>query len=92
MEFSDYPIDAPGIAEAVESGQFERMHAAEHGANIGYRLRPGDKSDPESFKTRRGIVGGYTDYLGDTEIEFLNQYIAENLHPEFGYNAEAKKP
>ena len=58
----------------------------------GYRLRPGDKTDAESFKTRRGVVGGYTDYLGDTEIEFLNQYIAKNLYRDFGYNDDPKEP
>ena len=68
------------------------MRAAEHGANIGFRLRTGDRSDPGSLKTCRGTDGGYTDYLGETEIELLDQYIVENLNCELGYNADPQEP
>ncbi len=40
---------------------------------------PGDHSDPESFKTRKGRVGGYADYLCGKEIEYMNAYLEKNL-------------
>ena len=48
-------------------------------------FQPADPGDPESFKVRKGKVGGYTDYLGEKEIEFLNKKISEELNPVFGY-------
>ena len=52
---------------AVRLCAFEAMHNLERsgagGARWGVRLRPGDPGDPESFKTRRGVVGGWRDYF-----------------------------
>lgn len=48
-------------------------------------FQPADPDDPESFKVRKGKVGGYTDYLGEQEIEYLNRKIREELNPVFGY-------
>jgi hypothetical protein len=48
-------------------------------------FQPANPEDPESFKVRKGKVGGYTDYLGEREIEFLNRKIREELNPVFGY-------
>jgi hypothetical protein len=48
-------------------------------------FQPADPNDPETFKVRKGKVGGYVDYLGEAEIEFLGRKIREDLDPEFGY-------
>ncbi len=48
-------------------------------------FQPANPDDPESFKVRKGKVGGYTDYLGEKEIEYLDKKIREELNPEFGY-------
>ena len=48
-------------------------------------FQPADPGDPESFKVRKGKVGGYADYLGEQEIEFLGKKIREELNPVFGY-------
>jgi hypothetical protein len=48
-------------------------------------FQPADPDDPESFKVRKGKVGGYADYLGEQEIEYLNRKIREELNPVFGY-------
>jgi hypothetical protein len=49
-------------------------------------FQPADPDDPETFKVRKGKVGGYVDYLGEAEIEFLGRKIREELDPEFGYS------
>jgi hypothetical protein len=48
-------------------------------------FQPANPDDPESFKVRKGKVGGYTDYLGEKEIEYLDNKIRAELNPVFGY-------
>jgi hypothetical protein len=50
-------------------------------------LRAVDVQDEESFKVRRGKIGGYTDYLEDNEIAAVNRLIDEQLAPDFGYQS-----
>jgi hypothetical protein len=48
-------------------------------------FQPADPNDPETFKVRKGKVGGYVDYLGEEEIAYLDKKIRDNLDPVFGY-------
>jgi len=41
------------------------------------RLVPGNVNDIDSFKVRRGKVGGYRDYLNTEDCAFLDQLIRE---------------
>jgi alcohol sulfotransferase len=54
----------------------------------GGRMRPRDRKNPQSFKTRRGKVGGYRDHFDDGEIAEIDRLIAEQLSPVFGYDTE----
>lgn len=68
------------IRKAVELSKFDRMRKLEEVQEIdGYRLTPGDAQDQESFKTRRGVVNGFEDYLSVEEIQNLNQKIQNEL-------------
>lgn len=49
-------------------------------------FQPADPNDPETFKVRKGKVGGYVDYLGEEEIALLGRKIRDELDPEFGYD------
>jgi hypothetical protein len=40
--------------------------------------------DGESFKVRRGKVGGYTDYFDAEEQNELNDVVGKSLSPFFG--------
>jgi hypothetical protein len=35
-------------------------------------LQPGDYSDPDSYKVRRGKIGGYRDYLSAADLEYID--------------------
>ena len=48
-------------------------------------LRPKDAADPDSYKVRRGKVGGFADYLAASDIEYLNRIVA-TLDPRYGYD------
>lgn len=87
IDFLGLPKVEDGIiAEAAQYASFENMRKMEeeNAFNIG-RLSPADRTDPESYKTRKGKVGGFTDYLNAAEIEYLNRTMAETLSDFYGY-------
>ena len=74
------------IAEAVEYASFKNMRKMEMSGKVSSgRLKPGDRSDKESFKTRKGVVGGYVGYLEPDEIESVERRITEGLDPYYRY-------
>jgi len=80
------PIIDAHVREAVQFGSFENMRAMEAANSLQRgRLRARDPNDQESFKTRKGKVGGYVDYLNAAEIEWMERKIARTLDPMFGY-------
>ena len=73
------------VAEAVAAARFDRMKAAETaGESSDTRLRPGDPARPDSFKVRRGQVGGYRNDLGPEAIAYVDAAVAR-LDPFYGY-------
>jgi hypothetical protein len=89
-------IGTPGsdleVREAVAFASFENMRRMEENSTFwlsGGRMRPKDRSNPESFKTRRGKVGGYRDYFNDGEVAEIDRIIEEQLAPAFGYGPES---
>ena len=76
------------IGHALEYSSLENMRKIEAGNDPlsgSRRLMPKDLSNPESFKARRGKVGGYRDYFSDNELSQIEAYISANLSPAFGY-------
>ena len=79
--------DANIFQEALEFSRFENMQKLEAaGAFDSNILHPGDVRDPESFKVRRGKVGGYREYLSAGDQQFSAAAMKE-LDPRFGYTA-----
>lgn len=77
------PSDAL-LDDVVESASFRNMRKAEMQDSFKHeRLRPADPKNPESFKVRRGKVGGYVDYLSAEDIAYVDDYIDRNLDPYF---------
>jgi hypothetical protein len=70
------------VAEAVNASRIERMRTMERQALLsGTALRPGARDDIESFKARRGKVGGYVDYLDPSDMAYVEAVIAEMGDP-----------
>src|SRR5262245_2312647 len=79
--------DANTFQEALEFSRFENMQKLEAaGAFDSNILHPGDVRDPESFKVRRGKVGGYREYLSADDQQFAAGVMRE-LDRRFGYSA-----
>ncbi len=73
------PLSAAALDFAVEEGAFENMRALEEARAGGPLLKPADTNDPESYKTRRGAVGGYVNYLSPTDTEKIESRLQAAL-------------
>jgi hypothetical protein len=73
------------FAHALAFSDFDAVREREKGGGFRNKLLSArDVSDPESFKARRGVVGGFSDYLDADDIAVCNAAMAR-LHPVFGY-------
>ena len=81
----EHVVQEKAFAHALEFSAFGQMKKLESaGAFDSKILRAGDARDPESFKVRRGKIGGFQDYLSPND----QAYAATALHrldPRFGY-------
>ena len=74
------------LQEAVRYASFENMRKMEREGNFQSGvLNPAQKSDEDSYKTRKGKVGGYSDYLTVDQIQHLNNKMQNDLSAFFGY-------
>jgi hypothetical protein len=88
LAFIGTPGSEDEIRAAVAFASFENMRKMETNRTFwlsGGRMKPRDRSNPQSFKTRRGKVGGYRDYFDERELAEIDRMIAEQLSPVFGY-------
>ncbi len=75
------------IEEAVSFSDFEKMKEREaQGATDVSILAASDESDSDSYKVRRGKVGGYVDYLSPEEKDRVDQMVRERLDPALAYS------
>ena len=86
VELLDGRAEADHVAGAVEFATVENMRQLETGSAFrSGRMKPGDKSNPDSFKVRRAKVGGYRDYFEDDQVKLIDALVQERLSPVFGY-------
>jgi len=76
------------IKQAVDFASYDNMKKLENNRFFrfsGARVKPGDRNNPDSYKVRRGKVGGYHDYFNDEQLALIDAMIEEQLDPVFGY-------
>jgi hypothetical protein len=79
-------ISEDTITGAVEFASFENMRKMEiEGQFQSGILKPANKNDQESYKTRKGQVGGYAEYLSVEDIANLNLKLSKKLSSFFDY-------
>jgi hypothetical protein len=78
-------VDESVLQRSLEFAKFENMHRME-AARIfdSAGLSRANPDDPESFRVRRGVIGGYRDYLSAEQILHLDREIAL-LDRRYGY-------
>ena len=86
VEFLGAPFSKDEVTAAVEFAAFENLKELER-TNFfeNARLRPRDPDDPDSFKVRRGKVGGFADYFDPGQVAEMEGWVRERLDPVFGY-------
>jgi hypothetical protein len=83
-------VAAATIESAIACSSFDAMRGREIARTAdGSPLAPGTAGDPESFKTRKGKVGGYREYLRDADVDWVNARIDARLDPVYGYGSTA---
>jgi hypothetical protein len=79
-------VPAAVITDAVAYGSFDHMRELEETAAFASeKLRPGRSGDFDTYKTRRGKVGGYRDELTGDQIARLDGLLAASSAGRFGY-------
>ena len=82
---------AEDLDDCVAFASVENMRKLEEKQTFwasGSRMRPKDKSDPNSYKVRRAKVGGWRDYFDDAQIARIDERMHRDLLPGFGYDEE----
>lgn len=82
------------VSDAVEFAAFENMRKLETKKTFklaGSRMKAKDNSNPHSFKTRRGKVGGFRDYFDDEQVAHIEAMIQNDLAPWYGYRREPEQ-
>jgi len=88
VEFIDSPADTTQVKGAVEFASVANTRKLEERSRFwmsGSRMRPRDPNNPDSYKVRRAVVGGYRDYFDDAQLETIDAYVRERLSPVLGY-------
>lgn len=73
----DIPEVSPSAIErAVSFGEFGNMQRLESAGLFDDKImRPRNLGDPESFKVRRGKIGGYRDYASDADVAYMDDIL-----------------
>ena len=78
------------IRAAVEWGSFDNLQKLETSGTFSQGgMKLVDANDPNTYKVRRGKVGGYRDYFSDEEAAKIDALVRENLAPVYGYGGAA---
>lgn len=86
-EFLEIGSTDAEIADAVSFASLENLRRRE-AENFFENVRLGarEEGNADSFKVRKGKVGGYRDYLSPEEAERLEAFVRSQLAPDFGYS------
>lgn len=83
LNFLGYFPDPCVVQQAVEVCAFDQMKRLESEGKLGgYRFSSGQ--DEAAHKVRRGVVGGYRDYVEAADLRYLEERM-KRLHPFWNY-------
>ena len=84
LEFIGTPGSDDQIRDAIDFSSYENMRKLEEERVFkSKKLVPGDKGNPDSYKVRRGKVGGYRDYFNDRELATVEELVRSRLSPHY---------
>jgi hypothetical protein len=89
LNFIGTPASAEEKQDVVNFSSMENMKKMEQKRTFrfsGSRMLPGDRKNPDSYKVRRGKVGGFSDYFDEDQVNTIEQLLQETLQPVYGYS------
>jgi Sulfotransferase domain len=94
LEFLGAPATEAQIEDAVAFASYDNMKQMEQQRVFwlsGGRLVPKDRSNPNSYKVRRGKVAGYRDDFDAAQLAQIDQLVEATLDPLYGYTRAATR-
>jgi sulfotransferase family protein len=88
LQFLGTPATGAQIADAVAFASYDNMKQMEQQRVFwlsGGRLVPKDRSNPNSYKVRRGKVAGYRDDFDAAQLARIDRLVETTLDPLYGY-------
>lgn len=85
LDFLGVKYEEKVIDEAIQYSSFDNMRQMEKEETTNLKLKPTDPNDTDSYKTRKGKVGGFTEYFTEAEITYINKTINANLSDFYRY-------
>jgi hypothetical protein len=95
LEFLGTPARDAEIADAVAFASYDNMKRMEQQRVFwlsGGRLVPKDRSNPNSYKVRRGKAGGYRDDFDAAQLAQIDRLVETGLDPLYGYAGAGSSP
>jgi hypothetical protein len=81
MTFLGHDVQPQEVIHAVEESSFDKLRTREQAS----RAYQGASLEPDAFRFRRGSVGGYSNELCAADAAYLDEIVASELAPVFGY-------
>jgi hypothetical protein len=94
LEFLGAPATEAQVADAVAFASYDNMKQMEQRRVFwlsGGRLVPKDRSNPNSYKVRRGKVAGYRDDFDAAQLARIDALVEATLDPLYGYTRAAPR-
>jgi len=87
--FLNVSITADEVQQAIDYASFKNMRKME--VDGSQQVRAGvmssrDVNQPDSFKVRKGTIGGYRSELSDKAIALIDTTVQQQLNPVYGYH------
>ncbi|MGB3297256.1 MAG: sulfotransferase domain-containing protein [Phormidesmis sp.] len=86
--FLELSLTPAEISEAIDYASFQNMRKMELKGGDQVRTKvmsARDVSDPDSFKVRKGAIGGYKTELSPESVAFVNAAVLAQLNPIYSY-------
>ena len=91
VSFLELSLTLAELEQAIAYASFKNMRKME--VNGSSQVKAGvmmsrDVENPDSFKVRKGTVGGYKAELSHEAIAFVDRMVATELNPIYGYSTQ----
>lgn len=86
ITFLGLPLDETQLKASVSASRFDQMRARER--SRGLPGLQGDVVEEDALRIRRGVVGGYKDYLSEEDIDYIRDVRNRYMSAGYGRGTE----